>query len=98
MSSNVTLSSENKPPWRTRYLDPISVARGNAEKLSENSLNILRKVSVNLETQQYPESKFKSYLSLYLALHSPSKPYTLFMSSVSWFPLFRKKPLGRSHL
>jgi hypothetical protein len=49
MSSNVTLSSENRPPWRTKYLDPINVARANAEKLSENSLKILLWVSVNVD-------------------------------------------------
>lgn len=43
MSSSVTLSSENRPPWRTRYFSPTSVASGRAEKLSEKSLNTLRK-------------------------------------------------------
>lgn len=41
MSSNVTLSSEKRPPCRTRYLVPMSVASGKAEKLSENSLKTL---------------------------------------------------------
>ena len=45
MSSRVTLSSEKRPPWSTRYLEPISVARGSAEKLSENNLNTLVPVS-----------------------------------------------------
>ena len=39
-----------------------------------------------------------AYLSLYLCLHSPSKPYTLFISSVSWFPRLMKKPFGLNHL
>lgn len=41
MSSNVTLSSEKRPPWRTKYFLPIRVARGRAEKLSENNLKTL---------------------------------------------------------
>jgi hypothetical protein len=41
MSSSVTLSSEKRPPWRTRYFLPMSVARGRAEKLSEKSLKVL---------------------------------------------------------
>lgn len=53
MSSKVMLSSEKRPPWSTKYLSPIRVARGSAEKLSEKSLKMR---------------------SLYLALHSPSKP------------------------
>jgi len=41
---------------------PMRVAKGSAEKDSENNLNTR---------------------SVYLALHSPSKPYILFISSVS---------------
>ena len=41
MSSSVILSSEKRPPWRTRYFEPTSVASGNAEKLSEKSLKVL---------------------------------------------------------
>lgn len=36
--------------------------------------------------------------SVYLARHSPSKPYMRFMSSVSWLPRLRKKSLGYSIL
>lgn len=41
MSSRVTLSSEKRPPWRTRYFLPINVASARAEKLSEKSLKTL---------------------------------------------------------
>lgn len=73
MSSRVMVSSENRPPWRTRYLDPTRVAKGRAEKLSEKSLNTLREL---LETRRIGNRKKggASYLSLYFALHSPSKP------------------------
>lgn len=44
------MSSEKRPPCNTRYLEPMSVAKGNAEKLSENSLNTLVLVSIkNIE-------------------------------------------------
>ena len=54
MSSNVTLSSENKPPWSTKYFFPTSVARGKAEKLSEKSLNTLSHTVVSTISQERP--------------------------------------------
>ena len=85
ISSNVTPSFEKRPPCRTRYLLPTSVASGRALNVSENILNTRSLYLMLVEVGER---------GCYFARHSPSKPYILFMSSVSWLPRLMWNPSG----
>ena len=89
------------PGWRCLWRSSLRMSSSetaSSEKRPPCRTKNLLPIRVARGNAEKDSEKSLKTRSVYLARHSPSKPYIRFMSSVSWLPRFRKKDLGYSHL